>query len=292
MWNKMMIIAFLTLMVGSVWAGGGGDVEPESLVIQQKPDYRIEVVTEKDEQQIERPKEVHFVSPEGKIVKRLPASEVKIFENHKDIISKLQVSGNQKYVLYHSKGDYFQSWGGNPQMFERVLLNAKGEEKWRKVLATYLVDETDAECWSEGISYDGSRIFFSFRDSLRNPRLIVYDTLGSELVSVNLPRSRGFSDIDISPDGKLLCAETGVKGESGRFIFFLDVEKKKTKILKADEWGKWSVSASVSRRATPFVAGKIKISWRTFSPEKAQGSINLSFDELPNNLSELFGGGR
>ncbi|RKX70602.1 hypothetical protein DRP53_04520, partial [candidate division WOR-3 bacterium] len=64
-----VLVVLMTLLAGTIYAGGG-----DTLEVTQERGYRIEVVTEKDEQQVERPKEVHFVSPAGKIVAKIKYS--------------------------------------------------------------------------------------------------------------------------------------------------------------------------------------------------------------------------
>ncbi|RKZ25431.1 hypothetical protein DRQ20_05185 [bacterium] len=94
-------------------------------------------------------------------------------------------------------------------------------------------------------------------------------------------------DFEISPDGKIVGAVVyPIKdGKSlGKYLFFLDVETGRTKLVKAEgKKGERKWSASFDLRENK----KIGLNGGWWDIKIAQ-SVETTFDELPSDLSVLF----
>jgi hypothetical protein len=249
-----------------------------------KEGYRIEIVVDTLEKKpvprLSELKEIRFISPEEKVLKSVKTNPIKLVSPRYEgylfyAESPFKVSGNKKYAL----GIENVALEGNWIKMERVLWNAQGKKKWTKVWKTYLPEAEGDPNWDEGISYNGSTVYVSYKDSLRNYWLVVYDTLGKELVKVS--NKYGFRDIRIAPDGQIIIAHTGMseedrQGYTGDYLFFFSVAEAKKKIVKA--WGEnWSVGGY------PLEGGKIELNLCEYPR-----NIILTFDEIPDDLSTLF----
>lgn len=247
--------------------------------------YRIEVVQEEDPQYKGRliSKEIIFVSPAGKIVKRIPVKPVILrsqrFEGsifYSDL--PLIISKNGKYGIEITKAED----KGKMIRMERVLLNARGEEKWKKEWEIHPPEAEGDPYWDEGISDDGSRIYVVYKDSQRDYNIEVYDTLGTLVVRAKY--KWGLSQVEISPDGKIIGAETTkeVNGKWYRHLFFLDVETGRTKLVKAEgkvNGRKWSIGGF------PLMDKIIELSG--YHSKKGILYIKISFNELPEDPTKI-----
>ena len=252
--------------------------------------YRIEVVIDTIQKMpyVEtQAKEIRFIKPDGKVIKSLS-------------FNKTILSGNKKYLLHFS--DY--KIKGSYDEVERILFNTRGEMKWKKKWKTYPGQRRDPELlcpyWAEGISSEGNAVYVMYIDSFDKTHLVVYDTTGEEVV--NIVWISELRNIEISVDGKIIGAMTGEsteerKGYTGPYLFFLDVETKRIKVVKA--WGisnneGWMCSFVLSSGRPIPESGKIKIDWQPIGKEYNKipgGGVKtkiVSFDAIPDDLSTLF----
>jgi len=267
------------------------------------PDYRIEVIIDTLQktpyvQTVER--EIRFVSPDGKILKTLP------YKDWRDRIG-IFISPYLKCLI--KAKDTPAEWGKDSlgqrkrikeARVEFSYINAKGEQKWKKnfeiIFTLEEADESSGKPYFFVFSRDGSRIVF-VRNHIGSPSdIIVFDTLGKEVVSVYKACGIGQgSSIEISPDGKIVGAETGkeVDNKLLKHLFFLEVETGRTKIGKAEGEG-WRVDFVLSSSPTPPKSGKIRLNWQPTGKNyvgKPGGGVitkEVTFDELPDDFSVLF----
>lgn len=278
-----------------------GGLYAQDIVNKPNEDYRIEVVNEEDSTCAT--KEIRFVSPDGDIVKVMPVKKVEYLKSPqkgKEIVKwyKVLVSKNCKYVLSieSSRLVYASNRQGVDHNFTLRFsyLNAKGSVLWGKQFTV----------WSKGLGWEpyGYRVsnngaailFFSTKELEYNDfetQIYVFDILGNEVA--NLTYNTKIDDSQISPDGKLVGAKVfkDKEGKRGTYLFFLDVDTGRTKIVKAKGEG-WGVSIILSKGG-PLVPGKILFILRKGSipSEYTYENVYLSFDEIPDNLSVLFGKG-
>ncbi|MDH5187151.1 MAG: hypothetical protein OEZ20_04015 [candidate division WOR-3 bacterium] len=235
-------------------------------------------------------KEIKFVSPEGKIIRTLP------FDYMRDC-RKIIISPTFTYLLKaeDTPGQLRKDSLGQMEQIKEArvefsYINAKGEKKWKKNFEIIFTlaerDEDDYAPYFIVISKDGSRIVFvknsivSYSD-LRSD-IIVFDTLGKEVASVyNTYGIYSMAYLKISPDGKIIAAEPVMsrelrEGYRGSYLFFLDVESERTKVVKAEGDG-WHADGF------PLKNNRIQLTLQEYPK-----SFILSFDELPDDLSVLF----
>lgn len=248
-----------------------------------KGGYRIEETSGKDSKGRES-RVIKFISPSGKVIKRVSIKPVFLRDSPEGNLfyreTPVIVSGTNKYALEVTK----VALDGNAIVMTRTLWNARASRKWQKTWRTYIHQADGDPNWDEGMSYDGTRIYVCYKDTVTQKDfihdywIIVYDTLGNEKAKV---KNDGLFDVMIAPDGQVICATTGLsdeqrKGYKGPYLFLLDVETGKTKVIKAEGPG-WSVGAG------PLNGRKVE-----FSHYEHPGSIVLDFIEIPEDLSSLF----
>jgi len=254
--------------------------EPEAK--KEKKDYRIEIIKNKRGQE----QDVRFIAPNGEIIKTISFLDI--------IVSK---KGN--YAIHRSKDELKI---GKYDRKERILLDAKGNERWRKEWTMPYQDPEDGFTgWFEGISDNGERIYITYPEIKDKSKPVwvegngiywmeVYDTVGKLLVKTN--QDHLLSHIEISPDGKIVGAKTGVVIDDKyvEYLFFLDIDTGRTKIIKATGHG-WNISYVLSSSPKPPLSGKIRLYWRVYQDNsilKSRGQKKLSFDELSEDISGLF----
>jgi hypothetical protein len=258
--------------------------------------YRIEVAEEKLRGG-ENEEELRFISPEGNVVKAIP------YVNWQDR-ARITVSPDSRYLIQSavlSSG----SEEKNPEV-EISFVDAKGEDRWSKSFEVeYMLSQThegDQMPYFFRVSKDGSAIaFIRSHDTYKKDwwsDIIVFDTLGNEIASVSHvpPQMEGSpSDFEISPDGKIIGAVVFPQSENesniGRHFFFLDVETGETKLVKAEGEG-WEVWFSLltqfeTEEGVKSLPSKhVKIWWKI---KGKRGKTIISFDEIPLDISTLFG---
>lgn len=199
------------------------------------------------------------------------------------------------------KKDEIGTWRKISEARLRIsYINARGEVKWSKDMEiSYGMNESDEDepiPYFVRISKDGSKIVlvrnykYSYEFGYQSD-IIVYDTLGNEVISVL--KTYGIesrNQVKISPDGKLIGAE--VWHPEGRHLLFIDVETGRIKIVKAEgeNWKAWySLSTQIwtPQGYTNLPSRHIKIWWKVNNNMNSKGTI-ISFDELPEDLSVLF----
>ena len=241
-----------------------------------KKDYRIEV--KKDTEG--RPLRIRFLSPENRVIKDFSPEGVK-------------VSDNQSYLVYKSTSHVIKdmSFSGGYVEKERILYNPEGEKKWTKIYRSYPVafDEElgDPSFGDEGISGNGERIYFNFRDEQGKYCVVVYDTEGKERAKGCA--ENGLNDIQISPDGKLMAASTVRDGIA--YIFFLDVDDGKVKFVKAQNdaghGGAYPHAVVKTKNGNIPLPGYITIYW-DYKSGGVSGMETLRYIDLPEDISTLF----
>jgi len=250
--------------------------------------YRIEVSEEK----LRGGKEgkIRFVSPEGDVLKniRLDYSmsitgdlwhiESTNLEAISEDKSKVIISEKTRNSMYNPEEltDY-PGYEGEIWNYTIKLMNSMGEVKFIKQFKTYPGNDPTASYWKTLFSKQGNTILFFYRDSTHVFHIEVYDMKGNKLAETSFENY--LRNLQIAPDGKIVGAETEKKvGKAWlRHLFFLDVETGETKLVKAEGKG-WRVSG--------FPQGGKKIELTLHEYPK---SYILSFDELPKDLSTLFG---
>ena len=273
---------------------------------EDKNGYRIEVVGEKLRGGEDKD-EIRFVSPEGNVVKsvQLKSAANKIGDLwHIESTNLEEVSADKSKVIiseFSSKTRYnpeeltdYPGYEGEIWNFSVSLMNSKGDIKFAKQFKTFPGKDPTASYWKTLFSKQGNSVLFFYRDSEHFFNVEVYDEEGNKLAEAS--NENYLRNLQIAPDGKIVGAETEQKvGKAWiRHLFFLNVETGETKIVKAEGEG-WEGWFSLLTRI-PTKEGyedlpskHVKIRWR--ANEKRGGAIT-SFDQLPNDLSTLFGGER
>lgn len=241
-----------------------------------KKDYRIEV--EKDKEG--RMHKIYFKSPEGKVLKTLPAKGWPY--------KTTQIPKNNKYVL-HTPEEYMGS-ASEEKVAEQGYLNytmslydAKGDLKWGKKFKTYPRYEGIEgveEPWDNGISDDGERVYVNYCDEKSSYTLTVFDVAGKEIASVK--HNLLLQGIEISPDGKLVGGETIKDGS--KHLFFFDAETGKTKLVKAE-------IPNISLRAYVLAKGSIQIWISNSTDYKMNRVVDTKFSSIPADILELLQNG-
>jgi hypothetical protein len=265
--------------------------------------YRIEVAEEKLRGG-ENKEEIRFVSPEGKVVKniRLDYSVSKVGELwHIESTNLEAISEDKSKVIiseFSSKTRYnpeelfdYPGYEGEIWNHKVKLMNGRGEESFTKQFKTYPGNDPTASYFKTLFSKEGNAVLFFYRDSEHVFHVGVYDTEGNKLAEVS--NENYLRDLQISPDGKIVGAETEKRvGKAWlRHLFFLDVETGETKVVKAEGKG-WKARYSLPPEGgTPL--GKIQIGWGIYENLNNKkwikgGREYLTFDQLPNDLSNLF----
>ena len=236
-------------------------------------------------------KEIKFVSPEGKIIRTLP------FDYMRDC-GKIIISPTFTYLLKaeDTPGQLRKDSLGRMEQIKEArvefsYINAKGEEKWKKnfqiIYTLEQTDEDDVRPYFFNFSKDGGKIVFVRNHSDYQSDIIVLDTLGNEVaLAYDSYFIEGSGYLEISPDGKIVGAETGKEVDSKWFkhLFFLEVETGRTKLVKAEgevNGRKWSASFSLHENKKIHLTG----GWHHI--KTAQSAIT-SFNEIPEDLSSLF----
>ena len=274
-------------------------------------EYRIEVIIDTLQKtpyvRTDR-REIRFVSPDGKILKTLP---------YKDWQDRLGIFISPYFKCLIKAKDTPAEWikdslGQRERIKEArvefTYINARGEEKWKKdfeiIYTLEETDEDDVRPYFFVFSRDGGRIVFVKNDTFisewKYPSdIFVYDTLGNEITSVYKTYGiENSNSIEISPDGKIIGAEVFPPPESlyqraTKHLLFLDVETGRTKLVKAEGEG-WGGRFVLSSSPTPPKNGKIRLNWYPTGKNyvrKPGGGVKtkeVTFDELPNDLSVLF----
>jgi len=271
----------------------------------KKPDegYRIEVVVDTIQKTplVKTKQSLVFLSPESKVIRKISLDySLDRLEYRRAIIST-----NGKYVLYteilpkkelreHPKDEYIM-WTGEGLSgwapYRLTFFNKEGKILWRKIYEVQFVEY--AYDVDEAISGNGERVLFYYSEEERDSsfmvkgHVIVLDTLGKEIV--HIVHEGGLSFLQISPDGKIVGAETHkeLDGKYLKHLFFLDVETGRTKIVKAEgeiDGKRWRASFSLRKDKKIYLYG----GWHH---KKAQSAMT-AYDELPDDLSTLFGGGQ
>jgi hypothetical protein len=280
--------------------------------------YRIEIVVDTLEKKpvlrLSEPKELRFMTPEGKILKSLP------YKTRTERLS-ITISPTHKYLL--KKTEILPVVKDSLGQMKRIkepkvrfsYINAKGQEKWHKEYEVEKLIIKVPEGSYEGetampyffkISQDGTRIVF-----VRTRRIysyeyrsdvVVFDTLGNEVASVyDTYDIENAGSLKISSDGKIVGADVFFPPDSTQLsmkhFFFLDVETGRTKVVKA-EGEKWDAGFALSDITPLPPSGKVAIGVALYydsskRPSKIVKQVHkfLTFDEIPNDLLTLFGNG-
>lgn len=294
--------------------------------------YRIEVVVDtiqKTPYVETQAKEIKLISPEKEVMRKITvewlyprlSDEMIGWTTEKEYII---ISPTSKYLIKAEdtpavmNQDSLGIWGRleEPRV-KFTYMNAKGEEKWSKEFEIiYTLEETDDDDdrpYFFKIARDGSRIVFVknyeySRELGYQSDIFVYDTLGSKIVSVvKINGIEHDGHMQISPDGKIIGANIEFPTEDSKYrsikhLFFLDVETGRTKVVRA-EGQKWAAGFGLSGFADSDLPPikKVSIGWAVYDGPGPpwhrrklikQGHKFLTFDQIPDDISTLFGGER
>lgn len=304
---KIMVVGLFA--VGFLYAENMG---------KEEKGYRIEVIIDtiqKEPYVKAKRKEVRFISPEGNVIRRISlSSSVKKegeywYSEGRDVEDTLSDKGLVLITEYKIKTSYdprkleeYYVEKGEYWDMEAEVIDAKGKTKFRKMFRTYPGDDPTAYYWRGIFSKEGNAVLFFYRDEEGKFNIEVYDMNGKMLASAKYDEY--LHNLQISPDGKIIGAETikKVNGKWYRHLFFLDVETGRTKMVKAEgrfgETNWWRAGADLDHYSLK--SGEIRIG--VFLLDKPSGitktlksvHVNLTFEELPDDLSILFkqGGGK
>lgn len=231
----------------------------------KKMDYRIE---RQEERGMSR---VKILSPEGKVLRNFAFNDVAIAKSGRYLLH------SSTYAAHEDKG-----------YAERVndFYTIKGEKKWSKTFRSYPAswdpEVLDPSMGQEGLSDNGDRSYYNWRNEEGKYCIAVYDENGKELARTCM--DTGLYDIEISPDGKLVGANTYLRIEdnSVKHLLFLDADTGRTKLVKAE--GDRRVRY-VLTTGGPLVQGKILIQFG--GPNSRYKRIYVKFDDLPLDAFEL-----
>ncbi len=163
------------------------------------------------------------------------------------------------------------------------LYDVKGNQKWKKefkIKPQYMDVDGEHAYWDDGISDDGERSYINYCDEEDSYILVVFDSDGKEVA--NAKHDLLLQDIEISPDGKLVGAVTNVA--SVKYLFFLDVDTSKTKLVKAE-------TPHLSLRAYVLTKKTIQL-WISNNQDYDKNKIiDIEFSNLPSDMAELIKGG-
>lgn len=239
---------------------------------------------------------IRFAAHKGKVANTLPNKEWKDQQ-------RIRVSPDAKSLIKEEekieniKSD---SEGKSEQEITATIAyyNVFGERVWAKKYVVDssldIADEGEPEPYFVKISDTGRVIAFVRTHSLPDTNwyadMVVLDKYGTQISSVAyIPalEEGSPSDFEISPDGLLISASVPKPGKDGaeQYVFFLNVETGKTKIVKA-EGGEVGDKGRVPYEL--LADKKIIIPGRRLEKGKWQNSI-FSFEQIPDDLSVLPG---
>jgi hypothetical protein len=275
----------------------------ESTTVEAVKGYRIAVDSVKKEEgkwMIRQPKEIRFVSPAGKTIRTIP------YETGEQQL-KFRISPASNYVANLEVKDLkeveikviqkqMKLRAVDLSKLDFTYIDRTGKEKWVK---EFIVEGVGSETFpSYGIEFSkdgGSIVIYKNHelgyDSSRCD-ITVLDTLGREIISYSFDNMIETGALQISPDGKIIGAPTYKKG-LGECLFFLDVKSGKTKIVKAKgdlNGKKWSAYFILSEFTDPNLPPRGKVWLSVAVNPKNKWFGYLTFDEIPSDLSTLFGG--
>ena len=319
MFKKVLIV----LMVGCLLLGMATRAEAENAVEESETPkdtvtdtltqsrnksengYRIEVVKEKLRGG-ENEEEIRFVSPEGNVVKTIESYNYKTSVSeangqwNTEIDHVEAISGNKNAVLiwecqystgYNPQGK--EGPHGDRRQYTVELLNARGETAFKKDFEVYHPGSLAIPFWETGLSKDGSTVFVFYGDESDTFHIEIYDRNGVKLAEAEHANDF-YGNMEISPDGKIFGANTYKEG-LGKCMLFLDVDSGRTKFVKSsgEDWRGYFVLSS-----TPVLprSGMVRLGWQPFGEkyDKIPGggvkTRDVSFDEIPSTLSNLFRG--
>jgi len=236
-----------------------------------KKDYRIE---EEKDRNGHRTK-VNLISPDGRVLKSFSPNDV-------------TTAKSGRYLLHQSA---YRAQEDNGYLEkEKTLYSIKGEKKWTRTYRSYPASwdpEVGDPSWgSEGISDDGDRCYFNWRDEEGNYCVGVYDVAGKELAKACRPNA--IYKVEISPDGKLVGAETYLaEGDKNiKHILFLEVGTGKTRLVKAEGEG-WQGGFLLSSGG-PLLPGKILLWLENNNNPNSYSRVYVGFSSLSDSLVRLF----
>lgn len=241
-----------------------------------KKDYRIE----EERGESGRRSRVNLVSPEGKLLKSFAPNDVAIAKSGKYLLHQ------SVYRAQEEKG-YLEK--------EKTLYSVKGEKKWTRIFRSYPASwdpEVGDPSWgSAGISDDGDRSYFNWRDDQGNYCIGVYNEAGKELAKTCRPEA--IYKVEISPDGRIVGAETYLSedGRNIKHLLFLEADTGKMKLVRAEnDTGYASANphavVNTEKGMLPRF-GCVTIYWDYRSGATSESKI-VKYADIPNDISALF----
>lgn len=215
---------------------------------------------------------VKILSPNGEVLKNFAFDDVKISKSGRYLLHR------SKHAVHEDKG-YIET--------ENDFYNVKGEKKWAKTFRSYPAswdpEVLDPSMGQEGLSDNGDRSYYNWRNEEEKYCIAIYGEAGKEFARACI--DTGLYDIEISPDGKLVGANTYLQAEdkSVKHLFFLDVDTGKTKLMKAEGEG-WRGQYILSTGG-PLIKGQIL--FELDGPNSEYKRVYIKFSELPKDVLGL-----
>lgn len=272
--NTLWFCAAISLCSGMPLCAQQGPVEKSTKAI--KKDYRVEEELDRNGDRLR----VKLVSPDNRVLKTFAPDD-------------LTVAKSGKYLLHQSAYRAQEDKGYLEK--EKTLYSVKGEKKWTRTFRSYPASwdpEVGDPSWgSAGISDNGDRIYFNWRDEQGNYCVGVYSDTGKEVAKACRPNA--LYNIEISPDGKLVGAETYLQSVNSniKHLLLLDVTSGITKLMRGENSSGYASSSLHTQIRTkdgyvPLKTGEITIYWHY--PSGATGDKVVRFSELGEDVSSLF----
>jgi hypothetical protein len=270
--------------------------------IKEEKGYRIKIDSVKKEEgkwMMLQPKEIRFVSPSGKTVRTIPYETGEQHLNFRispasNYVVNLAVK-NLKEAEMNEIRRQMKLGVGRLDRLNLAYIDKTGKEKWVKEFIVEGVGKETFPSYGIEFSKDGGSIVVYKNHQIRYDSvrcdITVLDTLGKEVISYSFGSMIETGNLQISPDGKLIGAPTYKKG-LGDCLFFLDVESGRTKVVKAvgEVWQAWFSLLSqipTSEGYKNLSSRHIDFWWEI---KGKRGGKILTFDEIPSDLTTLFGG--
>lgn len=267
-----LFIASIAVVAAQLPNGDGGNhkdkpgdkvAESSGTSALNKKDYRIE---RQEERGMSR---IRILSPEGKVLRNFAFGDVRMAKSGRYLLHQ------STYAAYENKG-YTETVNN--------FYTVKGEKKWTKTFRSYPAswdpEMLDPSMGQEGLSDNGDRSYYNWRNEDGKYCMAVYDEVGKELARTCV--DTGLYKIEMSPDGKLLAAETYVLAneQNVKHWLFVEVDTGKIRLVNAE---------IVNGGARAYLLSNKKIQfwiWKTENKSR-HNIVEVEFYQLRDNVSDM-----
>ncbi len=259
--------------------------------------YKIKVIKDTiDGKNIEE--KIIFVSPDGEIIKSMKKyryyisvkKEKEIYQtSYKHIESFTEDSNRilmwEKETELNYDPQEFKGAHADKYEYKVMVINEEGEEIFKKSVLGYNDKLMGNANLKSLISKDGETVCIFYMDSTKTYHIEIYSINGEKKTETKTEKLFA-NKLELSPDGSIFG---GTIYEEGKHLYFLNTETGEVKICKAEGEG-WGVSVILSKGKS-LIPNKILFILRKgkLTPEYKYESKYLYFNEIPSDLSELFG---